>query len=309
MSASQAPAATLPDAAEAERPLDAFRDDPGYLGADHARNERRTRIVAVICAAALVLQLAGGAVFNSMALMASAIHMAAHVVVLAVAAGAYALARRHARDPRFAFGAGKIGYLAGFANGVALAMTALFLAGESLERLLAPETVDFMGALPLALAGLALTLVCIAILRPGAARDDLNIDAAHLHLSADAAVSVLSLAGLAAGAALGWTWADPAAGLIGAGLVAQFAVSILRRSGAVLLDLTPDPALADEIARRLAEPGLRLIDLHLWRLGPGRQAAILVIEAPEPLPAHAYRARLAGISGLAHLTVEVRPAR
>src|SRR4051794_37658052 len=122
--------------------LDAFREDRTYLGADHRRNERRTWIVTGICALTLAAQVAGGIAFRSMALTASGLHMAAHVAALVVAAVAYALARRHAENPRFAFGTGKLGYLAGFANAVVLAMTAVLIAVESGRRLLEPETVD-----------------------------------------------------------------------------------------------------------------------------------------------------------------------
>src|SRR4051812_32901621 len=96
----------------ADRPgvLDAFRQDRTYLGADHARNERRTWIVTAICAATLIAQIAGGVVFHSMALTASGLHMAAHVAALGTAAVAYALSRRWAADARFAFGTGKLGY-------------------------------------------------------------------------------------------------------------------------------------------------------------------------------------------------------
>src|SRR5262245_5731688 len=140
--------------------LDAFRTDRLYLGADHARNERRTWIVTVICVATFAVQIAGGALFGSMALTASGLHMAAHVAVLAVAAGAYALARRYAADRRFAFGTGKLGYLAGFANAVVLAVTALLIAAESVQRLMAPEPVAYASALPLAVGGLLVNLVC-----------------------------------------------------------------------------------------------------------------------------------------------------
>jgi Co/Zn/Cd efflux system component len=128
----------------------------------------------------------------------------------------------------------------------------------------------------------------------------------HLHLSADAVVSGLAIAGLAAGQALGWTWADPVAALAGAALVAQFALSLVRRAGAVLLDFNPSAELTREIRARLAEPGEQLLDLHLWQLGPDHHAAIVVVAADAPQPAEAYRARLAGLPGLSHLTVEVR---
>lgn len=295
-----------------EDALDGFRNDRVYLGADHRRNERRTWIVAAITVLALAAQLAGGLVFNSMALIAGALHSAAHVAALVVAALAYGLARRYAADPRFSFGTGKLGYLAGFANAVVLAFTALLIGAESIERLIAPEEVAYTQALWLAVAGLALSIVCMLILKPAGRRrgteGDLNLSAVHLHLSADAIVSALAIGGLLAGRTMGWAWADPLAGLAGAALVGHFALSLVRRAGGVLLDVNPSPALAAEIRRRLAGPGERILDLHLWQLGPDHHAAIVIIAADHPLPAQAYRARLAGLPGLSHLTIEVRGA-
>ena len=114
----------MTDPAPSSAPMDAFRGDRVYLGADHARNERRTRIVAVICAVSLVAQVTGGLVFNSMALTAGGLHMAAHLAALLTASVAYAAARRYASDRRFSFGTGKLGYLAGFANAVMRAVAA-----------------------------------------------------------------------------------------------------------------------------------------------------------------------------------------
>ena len=291
---------------ESSEKLDAFRGDRTYLGADHRRNERRTWIVTAICAVTLAAQVAGGLVFHSMALTASGLHMAAHVAALLVAAGAYALARRHAQNPRFAFGTGKLGYLAGFANAVVLGMTAVLIGVESVQRLLAPEAVDYDSALPLAVAGLAVTLVCVWLLRPRGKNHDLNLSAAHLHLSADALVGVLAIAGLAAGRRFGWTWADPLAGLAGAALVAQFAISLVRKAAAALLDMNPSVELTAAIRARLEAGGEHVLDLHLWRLGPGHHAAVAVVSAAQPLGAEAYHARLNGLAGLSHVTVEVR---
>lgn len=147
-------------------PLDAFRENRTYLGADHGRNERRTWIVTVICSATLVALVAGGMTTGSLALTASGLHLGAHVASLLVAAAAYALARRHAGNPAFSFGTGKLGYLAGFANAVVLGVTAALIAIESVIRLLNPETVAFGDALPIAAGGLAVNLVCIWLLRP-----------------------------------------------------------------------------------------------------------------------------------------------
>lgn len=294
-------------------PLDAFREDRTYLGADHRRNERRTWIVAVICVATLVALVIGGATTHSMALVASGLHMGAHVIALVVAAAAYALARRHADNPAFSFGTGKLGYLAGFANAIVLAVTAVLIGIESIHRLLTPETVAYGEALPIAAGGLLVNLVCIWLLRPSgvtASRNDpqgdLNLSAAHLHLTADAAVSVLALLAIGAGQWLNLGFADPLAGLLAAFLVGQFAWSLIRKAGAALVDINPSPELTAEVRRRLSDGGERVIDLHLWRLGPGHHAVIAVISAAHPKPVATYRARLAGLAGLSHVTVEVR---
>jgi cation diffusion facilitator family transporter len=291
-------------------PLDEFRSDQTYLGADLSRNERRTRMVAAICAVALVGLVGGGLLFRSMALTAAGVHMGAHVAALLVAAGAYAFARRHAQSGRFSFGTGKVGYLAGFANAVVLAVTALAIASESVERLAHPEAVDFHGAVPLAVAGLVLNLVCIWLLHPPRHAHphgpDLNLSAVYLHLTADAATSVLAIAGLLAGQQLGWAWADPAAGLLGALLVAQFAWTLLGRAAPTLLDMNPSPELAAEVRRRLQAGGERVVDLHLWRLGPGHHAAVAVLAARAPEAPEIYRARLNDLAALSHVTIEVR---
>lgn len=307
--------ASAPERTDPPDALDAFRADRVYLGADHRRNERRTWIVTLICAATLAALVAGGAATRSMALVASGLHMAAHVAALLVAAAAYALARRHAGDPAFSFGTGKLGYLASFANGVVLAVTAVLIGVESVGRLMAPQAVDYQDALPIAAGGLAVNLVCIWLLRPTGAQvdrndpqGDLNLSAAHLHLTADAAVSVLALAAVLAGRWLGWGFADPLAGVLAAVLVAQFAWTLIRRAGAALLDINPSRELTEEVRRRLSEGGERVIDLHLWRLGPGHHAVIAVVQAAHPKPVAAYRARLAGLAGLSHVTVEVRGA-
>ncbi|HQT54729.1 MAG TPA: cation transporter, partial [Phenylobacterium sp.] len=126
------------------------------------------------------------------------------------------------------------------------------------------------------------------------------------HLAGDAVISGLAIAGLAAGRYLGWSWTDPVAALVGAALLAHFAWRLLSRTGAVLLDINPSPELTAQIRARLEGEGERILDLHLWRLGPGHHAAIVVLAAAAPQAPQAYRARLAGLAGLSHVTVEVR---
>jgi cation diffusion facilitator family transporter len=295
-----------------QTPIDAFRGDTTYLGADHRRNERRTWVVAGICLATLIAQIVGGLAFHSVALVANGVHMSAHVASLTAAAVAYRVARAYAADHRFAFGAGKVGYLVSFANAVVLAVTALLIALESLHGLLDPTPVLYDQAILLAILGLGVNLVCIWLLRPGFAhahdRDgDLNLSASHLHLTADGLISALAIAGLAAGRYLEWTWADPLAAMVGAVLVAQFAWNLLRRAGATLLDINPSAQLTAEVRGRLEAAGARILDLHLWRLGPGHHAAIIVLSQAVPLPVGDYHSRLSDLSGLSHVTIEIRP--
>lgn len=300
---------TIPSAPTS--PLDSFRSDRAYLGADHARNERRTWLVVAICVLTFVVQIAGGVLFHSMALIANGLHLAAHIVVLAAAAGAYGVSRAFAKDRRLSFGTGKVGYLVGFANGVVLAVTGLLIGVESLERLVRPEPVAFDGALELAAFALAVNLLCVWILRPRRAHGpdpdgDLNFSAAHLHLTADTIVSGLAILSLAAGRTWNLTWADPLAAMAGAVLVCHFAWRLLSRTGAALLDATPSPTLTEDIRERLEAEGAEVIDLHVWRLGPGHHAAIIVLKAAKPQTPDAYRQRLIGLPQLSHITIEVR---
>src|SRR5439155_1278071 len=137
---------------------------------------------------------------------------------------------------------------------------------------------------------------------------DHNLRAAYIHVMADAAVSILALLGLSAGRVLGWVWMDPVMGIVGMLVIANWSWSLVRASGAVLLDMQPRDGIAAAIAQRLeAGPHDRVSDLHLWRVGPGHSAAVVSLVSDRPEPPASYKARLAGIRGLSHVTVEVQP--
>lgn len=137
---------------------------------------------------------------------------------------------------------------------------------------------------------------------------DNNLRAAYLHVLADAFTSVLAIGALAGGSLYGWVWLDPIMGLVGALVIAHWSVSLIRRSGAVLLDTVPDAALADTIKERMDAAGADVTDLHLWQVGPGHYGAIVSVVAAQPATPAVYKARLAGLPQLAHLTVEVNAA-
>jgi cation diffusion facilitator family transporter len=288
-----------------------------FLGPGHHHNARRMGAVVAISIVAMGVELGCGLAFHSMALLSDGLHMASHAGVFLIAMLAYRFASRHAEDSRFSFGTGKIGDLCGFGSAILLGVVALLIGTESVERLVHPVPVALDQALPVAAFGLAVSLLCAGLLHgrehdhtrgAKAGGQDLNLHAAYVHLLSDVVVSLLALVGLAGMRALGWTWLDAAAGLVGSAVVARFAWTLARQAGARLLDMDGDPALAHALQEALEREGDRVADLHVWRLGPGHDAAIVVIASPEPAPVAAYRRRIAEIHPFSHLTVEVHRA-
>ena len=143
----------------------------------------------------------------------------------------------------------------------------------------------------------------------GAHHRDNNMRAAVVHVMADAAVSVLVIVGLLLARAFGWLWMDPLAGFIGALVIANWSVALIRDTGGILLDRMPDPQMAEKVRKAIETEGDRVTDLHLWRLGPGHLGAIVSVATTNPHEAAHYRQRLSGFADLSHVTVEVEHAR
>src|ERR1700741_2708717 len=138
--------------------MERWTHDHVYLGRDHARNERRTWFVVALTAAMMVVEIVAGVAFGSMALLADGLHMMTHAGALTIAALAYLYARRHAHDPGFSFGTGKIGDLASFGSAIILGVVALAVGYESLMRLYAPVAINFDEAIPIAVVGLLVNI-------------------------------------------------------------------------------------------------------------------------------------------------------
>ena len=396
-----------------------------FLGADHSRSERQTWAVIALCTAMMIVEIIGGRLFGSIALVADGWHMSTHAGALLLAALAYTLARRRANDPRFTFGTGKFGDLAGFASALILGMIALLIGFESVLRLLTPGPIAFAQAIPIAALGLvvnvasawllgmgghshghghghghdhpieaaihrietadgaleleifesgvpprfrlravngalpAASLVSIAMQRSDSGsqlfllrerggflesvdavaephafnlnirigqqetkitvkehdhcapsldpkmRRDNNLRAALVHVVADAAVSAMVILGLLAAKAFGWLWMDAAAGLIGAFVIASWALRLIRDTGAILLDMNPDKALEKIIRAMVQEKGDEVADLHIWRLGPGHLGAILSIASDTTRTPDDYRHLFKSLPSISHLTIEV----
>jgi cation diffusion facilitator family transporter len=395
-----------------------------FLGEGHEKSERKTWAVIWLCGAMMIAEIVGGLLFGSIALVADGMHMSTHAGALLLAALAYSYARRHANDPRFTFGTGKLGDLAGFTSAIILAMIALLIGYEAASRIFAPVPIHFREAIPIACFGLIVNItsawllsggdhhhghshghghahdghghdearhiatstgpvvldifedgvpprfrlhpengptlsaqaVSVETVRPDgdrqmfafAARDnflesvdeipephafvvqvhldaeshsvtfeehehadevahrDNNMRAAIVHVMADAAVSVLVIIGLLLASAFGWFWMDPLAGIVGACVIASWSYALIRDTGAILLDMNPDKRTADKVRRAIEDDGDEVSDLHLWRLGPGHLGAIVSIVTRKARASAYYRARLAAIPSLSHLTIEVQ---
>lgn len=404
-----------------------------FLGAAHKENERRTWMVIALCSAMMVAEIVGGSLYGSLALVADGLHMSTHAGAMLIAALAYTYARKHAADPRFVFGTGKLGDLAGFTSAIVLAMIALLIGYEAVSRFLSPVPIHFNQAIPIAVVGLLVNLasvwllsgdhhghhhghshghghghehahedeaqriigtggvfavsifedgvppvfrvspetastklvadtVSITTIRPDGSRQtfsfadrgayleskedipephafkaivrlpdgehpiefeehdhddvdaaaarDHNIRSAYIHVIADAAVSVLAIIGLVLARAFGWLWMDPLAGVIGALVIANWSWGLMRDTGGILLDMSTDRRMAENVRHAIEDNGDKVLDLHVWRVGPGHLSAVVSVATNEAQRSPGfYHTALKRFKGLSHVTVEVNPTR
>ncbi len=296
------------------------------------RSERRTWAVVILTGLTMLLEIAAGYWFNSMALLADGWHMASHMVAIGLAALAYLLARRYAADHRFTFGTWKIEVLAGFASALLLVVVALFMIGESLLRFWAPAAIGFDEALVVAVVGLLVNLLSAWLLRDqhdhghghghgddahshaerghahahGEPGKDLNRHAAFIHVLTDALTSVAAIIALLGGKLFGWGWLDPAMGIIGALVILVWARGLLRDTAKALLDREMDDPLVGKVREALERvPDTEVTDLHLWRVGRSQYSCILSVVTHQPHTADRYKAALQPFAQLVHITAEV----
>ncbi|WP_283744762.1 CDF family Co(II)/Ni(II) efflux transporter DmeF [Sideroxydans sp. CL21] len=403
--------------------------DHVFLGEGHDKNERKTWAVIALCSLMMIVEIVGGKLFGSLALVADGLHMSTHAGAMLIAALAYTYARKHANDPRFVFGTGKLGDLAGFTSAIILAMIALLIGYEAIARFLSPVPIHFGEAIPIAAVGLLVNIasawllnggdhhghghshghnelvghehkeevqhikagsgvyalsifedgvppvfriralfegvelsaqdVTVTTIRPngkfqvfkfarstdflesttaipephafravvmlpvgehsltfeehGHVHDDYGIDArdhnmraAYFHVIADAAVSVLVIIGLISAKTFGWVWMDPLAGIIGAFVIANWSFGLIRDTGAILVDISPGDSMANKVRGAVETAGDKLVDLHVWRLGPGHLGAVVSVITHEPQRgASFYHTMLRQFKGLSHISVEV----
>ena len=286
--------------------------------------EKSTRRVLILTAVMMIAEIVFGLKLHSMALFADGCHMGTHVAAFFITVGAYAFARRHSTNVRYSFGTGKVAVLGAYTSAIILGGIACFMVVESVNRLLHPLPIHFNEAILVAFLGLAVNVASALMLKdshshgPGhhhhhehdhghAHHHDLNLKAAYLHVIADAVTSLLAIFALTGGKLFGWTWLDPVMGIVGSGVIAQWAYTLIRDTNVILLDKEPEECdLNQEIRKAIETDGdTRITDLHIWQVGVNKFAAIISLVSHEPKRPAAYKRALEQHEELVHVTVEV----
>jgi len=288
------------------------------FGQDQKRpGEIRTIIVIAITGIMMVVEIATGILFGSMALLADGLHMASHAAALSINVFAYIYARRYAHDRRYTFGTGKVNAMGGFTGAILLAFFALIMAWESIKRFVYPVEIAFNQAIIVAVFGLIVNGVSVFIL--GYQNDhehlggderhhhrDHNLKAAYLHVLADALTSLLAIFALLTAKYLGLIWMDPFMGIVGAILVFRWSFGLIRDASGVLLDKRGSEKIITKIKNCIErDESNRISDLHLWSVGPNIHAVIITVVTSEPKPPEHYKQLIPSDLNLVHVTVEV----
>jgi cation diffusion facilitator family transporter len=320
-----------------------FAHSHSFGDAAAPQRERALWWVTTITLATMALELIVGYWSGSLALVADGWHMGTHALALGGAALAALMARRVHGNARFAFGGWKIEVLAAYSSGLLLLAVSVWIGIDAVRALLTPHAIAYERAMLVAAIGLLVNGACAWVLERGGrhghhghghghhdhARDhdhghdhaahshsghghshatahDHNYRAATLHVLADALTSVLAIVALAGGLVFGWSWLDPLVALLGGALIARWAFIVLRDSARSLVDASSDTRLRDRVRHAIETDGdARVVDLHVWQVGPLAWSAVVSVVADRPLPSDDYRTRLHPIGELQHVTIEV----
>lgn len=282
--------------------------------------QKKILYAALLTAVMMFLEILGGWIFHSMALLADGWHMSSHMLALGLAYLAYRAARHYAADTRFSFGTWKIEILAGYSSAILLLVVAAFMAIHSIERLFFPVDIQYNQAIPIAILGLLINLICAWLLHEDDHHHhhhhhhehthdshDLNQKAAFMHVVADAVTSIFAIIALIAGKYWGWDFLDALLGIVGSILVARWAIGLMQETGKILLDAEMDHPVVDEIREVIAElpVSVMITDLHVWKVGLGKFSCILALETAHDLDADQVRTALAIHEEIVHISVEI----
>lgn len=273
-------------------------------------NRWRVGLAAILTGLFMVAEVAGGLISGSLALLADAGHMMTDFAALAMAWGAFQMARKPA-NWRHTFGYDRVSILVAFVNGLTLFGVAIWIVWEAFHRLRTPGEILAGPMLYIAIAGLVVNLIVFKILI-GADQHNLNIRGAVLHVLGDLLGSVAAIAAAVIIMTTGWVAADPILSVLVALLILRSALALVKESGHILLQGAPDRLDRREIEADLLAhiPELRRLDhIHAWAITP--EKPILTLNAYvdpearlEPV-ATAIKARLSDKFQIDHATVDV----
>ncbi len=281
------------------------------------KGERRTKYVLILTAITMIVEIIAGSVFGSMALLADGWHMGTHVAAFMITIFAYRYARKHADNPAYAFGTGKVSVLGGFASAVALAVVALVMLIESMQRIIDPHTIQFNEAIAVASLGLLINIISAFLLKDEHHHHhhdhgdhhhhhDHNLRAAYLHVLADALTSLLAIIALVSGKYFGWDWLDPIMGIVGAVIITRWSYGLLKQTGPILLDGSIEETYQASIKETIEKDSDNQIsDIHIWKVGANHYAAIISVVTHFPKSTEYYKQLLNDFHKLSHITIEV----
>lgn len=290
------------------------------FGVDNTHSEKKVKIVFWLTTVIMVLEITAGTWSGSMALLADGWHMGTHSAAFLIAMFAYSYAKKHTQNKTFSFGAGKVNYLGGFASAVALALVALMMILESMQRLIEPQQIHFNEATMVAIIGLIVNVASVFVLHDSHHHDhghkhahdhghhhDHNMKAAYLHVLADTLTSLLAIVALLAGKYFGWVWMDAVIGMVGAAVIGRWSYGLIKESSDVLLDKTMHSSAFEDIAQHMkTELNTTITDIHVWRIGALDKAAILSVSTDKPHEPDEYKHALRHyLPQLSHVSVEI----
>ena len=290
-------------------------------------SKKKTLLVICLTVSMMIIEVAAGMLYGSMALLADGWHMGTHAGAIGIAYMAYRYEEKYRNSKWFSFGAGKIPILGGYTSAVILAIAALLMIIESVKRLIEPRDIHFNEAIIVAIIGLLVNIISAVILKDDHHHDhgdhhhehehhhdhedehDHNLRAAYLHVIADALTSMLALVALIFGRNFGWIWLDPVMGIVGGLVISRWAWGLLKSSGVILLDVTPDDELTLKIKECLESySDVRVVDMHLWKPGSAGLAASISLVTHFPESPEQYKNILREFHMLKHVTIEVLKA-
>lgn len=282
------------------------------------KGEKRTLYVLILTVTTMVVEIAAGTMFGSMALLADGWHMGTHAAAFCITLFAYRYAKQNAHNDRFSFGTGKVSVLGGFTSAIALGIVALMMMVESIHRLFNPESIQFNEAIMVAVIGLVVNLASMLLLQDHhhhghdhhdhhghEHHHDHNLTAAYFHVLADTLTSLLAIVALIVGKFYGWIWLDAMMGIVGAVVIGKWTLGLMKQTAPVLLDESINKSYRDEITETLA-PFAEIVDLHIWKVSGHHYSAAIALKNHSDKTLDEFKQLLSKFDKIHHLTLEVQ---